>query len=129
MLRFLGLPLSGGEWAKNRQHGVEVGQTGAETIDEIAEGKIPFEQILVIVLDVVGHISHERGMNLFEPGQRISAGVENVFVAILPTLQFGPLAGSLLASNLGELAGEFELLTLRLKTLALELESLSLEVD
>src|SRR5438045_121274 len=62
----LGLLDGRGQGAEDREHGVEVGQAGAETIDEVGQGELAVEQVLVVLADVVGQLAHQRGVDLFE---------------------------------------------------------------
>ena len=86
-------------------------------------------QVLVVLLDVVGQLAHQDGVDLFELAERLAAGVEDVLVAGLPALELGDLAGPLLAVDLDGLAGELELLALDLEDLPLDVQRLVLEVD
>ena len=124
----LGLAIRGGERAENGQHRVQVGETGAETVDEVAEGEVSFEQVFVVVVDVVSQLAHERGVHLLELAQSFLAGFEDRLVPSLPAFELGGLAGALFAVDLEQFTRDFKLLALHVELLALDLERLALQV-
>ena len=77
-----------------------MGESGTEAVDEIAQREVAFEEIFVIILDVIGQLAHERCVDLLEPAQGITAGIKHVVVADLPPFQLGALPGPLFAANL-----------------------------
>jgi len=83
-----------------------MGESGTEAVDEIAQREVAFEEIFVIILDVIGQLAHERCVDLLEPAQGITAGIEHVVVADLPPFQLGALPGPLFAANLDRFARE-----------------------
>ena len=123
-----GLVLGGGQGPEDGEHGIEVSQPGPESIDEVAEGEVAFQQIIVIILDVIGQVAHQGGMDLLEPAQSLAAGIEDVLVAHLPPLELGALACALLPADLEQLPGDLELLPLDLQDLPLGFQGLVLEV-
>ena len=55
----LGLPLSGCQRPENGQHRIQMGEPGAKTVDKIAQREVAFEQVFVILLDIMGELTHE----------------------------------------------------------------------
>src|SRR5262249_7005038 len=115
----LGLVLRRRQRAKHGEHRVQVRQTRSEAIHEITEREVALQQIIVVILDVIGEVAHQCGMHLLEPPQRLAAGVDDVLVARLPALELRALAGPLLAIDLEQLPRDLELLPLDLQDLAL----------
>ena len=105
-----------------------MGQTGAETIDEIAEREIALHQVFVVILDVICQLAHQRGVHLLEPAQGVSTGVKDMIVACLPPLELRSLAGSLLTANLDYLSCQIELLPLHFEHLPKGVKRLILQV-
>ena len=75
-----------------------------EAIDEVGEGELAVDQVLVVLADVLGQVAHQGGVDLFEVGERFLARFEDGLVPGLPALQLGDLAGALLGFSraLGE---------------------------
>ncbi len=103
-------------------------QPRTESIDEVAEREVSVDKVLVVLLDILGQIRHQRGVNLLELSQRIATVVEDGFVTVLPPFQFGELTRSLISTDLRGLSGQLKLLSLHLQHLTLELEILILKV-
>jgi len=95
-----------------------MGEPGAEAVDKIAQRVVAFEQIFVIILDVIGQLAHERRVDLLEPAQGITTGIKHVVVADLPPFQLGALPGPLFAANLHCFARQIELLPLHFQQAA-----------
>ena len=81
----LGFPLGGGQRPEYGQHRIQMGESGTEAVNEIAQREVAFEEIFVILLDVIGQLAHERCVDLLEPAQGITAGIKHVVVADLPS--------------------------------------------
>ncbi len=106
----------GGERPEDGEHRVEVSESRAEAVDEVGEGEFAVDEVLVVLGNVVGQLAHEGGVDLLKVSERFLAVLEDVLVAVLPALQFGDLAGTLVTANLGGFAGELQLLALDFKT-------------
>ena len=63
-LSAFGLVLGRGEGSEDGEHRIEVGQARTEAIDEIAEGEVAFQQVVMVVFHVVGQVAHQGGMHL-----------------------------------------------------------------
>jgi hypothetical protein len=123
----LGLAGGGGQGAEDGEHRVEVGQPGAEFVDEVGQGEVALDQVLVVLGDVVDQLAHQGGVDLLELAERLPALLDHRLVPLLPALQLGDLPGPLLAGDLRGLAGQLELMLLVLEDLLLKLEGLRLE--
>ena len=55
----LGFPLGGGKRPEYGQHRIQMGESGTEAVDKIAQREVAFEEIFVIILDVIGQLAHE----------------------------------------------------------------------
>ena len=75
------LPGGGGQGAEDGEHRVEVGQAGAEAVDEVGQGEVAVDQVLVVLGDVVDQLAHQGGVDLFELAERLAALVEHPVVA------------------------------------------------
>lgn len=60
--------------SKDRQHGVEVGQSRTESVNEVAQGKVALEQVFVVFFHVIPELVHEGCVNLLELAQGLLAG-------------------------------------------------------
>ncbi len=72
----------------------------------------------MVILDIVRQFAHERCVHLFEPAQRIAAGLEHVLMPNLPSFQFCSLSGPLFAAHLDSFARQIKLLALQFQKLA-----------
>ena len=73
-----------GQGAEDGEHRVEVGQPGAEPVDEVGQGELALDQVLVVLVDVVRQLADQRRVDLLEVRQRLLAVVEDRLVAVLP---------------------------------------------
>src|SRR5690606_15003357 len=60
------LLLRRGQGAEHGEHRVQVGQAGAEAVDELGEGEVAVDEVLVVLGDVIGQVAEEGGVDLFE---------------------------------------------------------------
>lgn len=124
-----GFPLGGSQRPEYGQHRIQMGESGTEAVDKIAQREVAFKEIFVIILDVIGQLAHERRVDLLEPAQGITTGIKHVLVADLPPFQLGTLPGPLFAANLDRFSREIELLPLHFQKLPQRIERLVLKID
>ena len=119
----------GGQGAEDGEHRVEVRQSRAEAVDEVGQGEVAVDQVLVVLGDVVDQLAHQGGVDLFELAERVATLVDHLVMPGLPALELGHLARSLVAGDLGGLSRQLQLLLLVLEDQLLDLQRLRLDLD
>ena len=76
-----------------------MGELRPEPIDEVRQDELAVDEVLVVLLDVLGQVAHQRGVDRLQLRERVLAVIEDGLVPLLPFLQLGDcrllLAGEL----------------------------------
>ena len=69
-----------------------MGKLGTKLVDKITECIITIDEIIMVLVNVFGHVPHQASVNLFELGQRLFAILDDAFVGPLPAFEVSDLA-------------------------------------